>query len=314
MQGLVSLSTDGDSWAAMPQPLAPWQVEDCCLPLVSGGSAGSLEFLAFSYTLRRRSPADFTHAYVHAEVLTSSQHAPGLRQSHVRNVSFHFGHPRYQPAAYHKMGCPQSPDTKRCDHGLALPTQSFQFSGTGTILALGDSLLSTAYGVYTRDQASSGPTPAANVSVAVFCSTTGGASWEWLSTAAGSSATSPAHPDCVGASENHAVRLADGSLLMVYRVADDKTCAMLHHVQGWRQVERGRATERRSSTGRLCTAAERPVGSRSEAAIAEQWFTGADDWATRHHALADDRPTDDMAAVLNSCAPQSAVASAAIHL
>lgn len=220
MKGLISLSGNaGASWSAMPQPLALWQVDDCCLPL-SGQNGGS-EHLAFSYTLRRRSPTDYTNAYVHAEVLTSGSVGGSLRQTAVRNVSFRFGHSEFQPAGFHKMGCPQSPDTKRCDHGLAQPTQSFQWSNTGTIIRLVEgSLLTTAYGVYRRDQTSH-PTPAANVSAAVFRSSTGGASWEWLRTAAGSSAAHPAHPDCVGASENHVERLADGSLLMVYRVAND---------------------------------------------------------------------------------------------
>ena len=51
-----------------------------------------------------------------------------------------------------------------------------------------------------------------------FRSGTGGVSWEWAATAAGRSAAAPARPGCVGASENHAEQLRDGTLIMVYRV------------------------------------------------------------------------------------------------
>jgi hypothetical protein len=121
------------------------------------------------------------------------------------------------------MGCPQSPDKKRCDHGLAQPNQSFMFSNTGTLLPLsGGGMLTTAYGVYRCDQAPSPhPTPAINMSVAVFHSSSGGESWEWISTAAGRSALHPGQVGCEGASENHVAQLSNGSLLIIFRVPDD---------------------------------------------------------------------------------------------
>jgi hypothetical protein len=162
MTGRVALSSSGGArWAEMAQPLARWQLEDCCLPLTpaAAGISNASELLAFSYALRRRTPTDYTHAYAHAEVLSVA--GSRLRQGGLRNVTFRFGNPEFQPSGYHRMGCPQvrkiplaswprswansslygcvptamhgptcifwdnlthfslqSPDTKRCDHGL----------------------------------------------------------------------------------------------------------------------------------------------------------------------------------------------------
>ena len=50
-------------------------------------------------------------------------------------------------------------------------------------------------------------------------SSDGGASFEWRATPGGPSTARPAQ--CIGGSENHIERLADGSILLVFRVLDD---------------------------------------------------------------------------------------------
>ena len=234
MRGRTVASVDGGvSWKEMAQPLAPWQLEACCLP------STSRDYLAFSYELRRQALNDSSRAFVHAMILQqsgSSANAP-MKQVAAANVTFHFSDPLLQPAAYRAIGCPQSPDSP-CNKtsGLALPTQSFAFQNTGNLVGPAHPhssrrLLTSIYGVYEKDwPVSAVPAapqypPSANYSIAIFQSDDDGKSWEYIATAAGRSApASAAHYAgvCVkGASENHFVRLHDGSLFLVHRVSND---------------------------------------------------------------------------------------------
>eukprot|EP01052_Picozoa_sp_SAG31_P031923 SAG31_NODE_3442_length_4265_cov_3.475516_1_plen_1132_part_00 len=238
MRGRAVASLDGRKWQEIAQPLSPWQLETCCLPLEADHT-----YLAFSYDLRRTSAGATSTAFAHALGLQSSgpnniSGAPPIKQVAVRNVSFHFIDPLFQPAIYRAVGCPQSPDSP-CNQStsLALPTKSFAFQNTGNIVAAAHPqsskrLLTTLYGVYAkdwpmRDVATDVPQypPVSNYSIAVFASENGGQTWHYTATAAGRSAhASAAHFAGVcakGASENHMVRLHDGSLFLVHRVAND---------------------------------------------------------------------------------------------
>jgi hypothetical protein len=241
MRGRSLGSTDGGAhWTELAQSLAPWQLEVCCLPVVPDKKT----YLAFSYGLRRESPHAPSRAYAHAVVLQlASAHdgagVPPAKQVAERNVTFNFSDPALQPAVYRPIGCPQSPDSS-CNKSsdLAQPTESFAFANTGNIIhpAKGQHpqrLLTSVYGVFEKDwpapTAAAAPAPqyppSHNYSIAIFGSADGGQHWDYLATAAGRSAPASAvhyAGVCViGASENHMVRLHDGSLFLVHRVSDD---------------------------------------------------------------------------------------------
>ena len=219
----VSSGDGGRRWTELPQPLSPYQIETCCLPTPQPG-----RFLAASYALRRRSSTDYTNAYAHGVLLSSD--AAGLRQAAAHEIPFRFPDPRHQPAASAPRGCPQSPDDPCGSDKLAHPNQTFAMQTTGSLLRVSDTqLLTTGYGVLRAD--APGPTqpPIANYSIAVFTSSDGGSSFEWLATPVGPSTDRPAQ--CIGGSENHIERLADGSILLVFRVLDDANvmCATRSH-------------------------------------------------------------------------------------
>ena len=236
MRGRSLSSVDGVHWTELSQSLAPWQLEVCCLPVHAHVSEQA--YLAFSYGLRRSSAHSSSQAFAHAVVLqlVSSEHGvPPVKQVAAWNVTFNFSDPARQPAMYRAIGCPQSPDSS-CNKStnLTQPTESFAFQNTGNVVRpLEGPLLTSAFGVFERDWPSkasaAGPQypPSANYSIAIFASADGGQHWDYLATAAGRSApASAAHYAgvCIrGASENHIVRMQDGSLFLVHRVSDEES-------------------------------------------------------------------------------------------
>lgn len=158
MRGRTVASVDGGTdWQEIVQQLAPWQLEDCCLPV------SKREYLSFSYDLRRQTTNDSSRAFVHAVVLQLAGAGPAdtaapvvVKQVAVRNVSFHFSDPLLQPAVHRAIGCPQSPDSL-CNKtsNLALPTETFAFQNTGNLVAAAHPhsskrLFTSIYGVYDK--------------------------------------------------------------------------------------------------------------------------------------------------------------------
>lgn len=192
----------------------------------------------------RIDPSNSTRAWLGATKLRIGGDAPGLHISGTTNITFNFGPSKHTPEPWsnltYLMVTDGGPIVRRNDGGLLLALYGEYAAAAAAATTTIATATATTIQSYSRRRGNnSGSSTSNSLStsvppgvIAVMHSSDDGHTWTWLATAAGPGVGGMS--ECGTPSENHAVRLGNGSIYMVFRSGgkDLPLCSTVSHDEG----------------------------------------------------------------------------------